>query len=444
MKHTSDEQQGYWSRRSFVGTAGVGVAGLGAAAARVGGETLAIDGGAKAVSVPSARQRDIFKWPRYGEREKRGVAALLESNKFYDEIEPLEAVCRDYHGVPHAKAHCNGTSALMSMFFALGLPTDSEIMVPSYTASATIAPMRFFGCVPIFVDIDPLTACFDLEDARRRLTPLTRALVVMHSWGLPCEMDHIAAFAKEQGLILLEDSAQAFGASMQGKPMGAWGAIGMHSFQASKTVAAVEGGMGLYQTREYYERATAFGNYDLPRRFPENSPYRKYHDTGFGPKFRIHPIAALLARLQIEGVDERNDRLRARTRALNERLTALPGLSIPRSRPEMKRVHWAANILFFDEKKAGFSREAARKALRAEGVQASTAAYPEQHKFTIYREPQWWSHAPEVPDHLPGCEQVNGSTLRLRLFHDDEPELMEQYVRAFEKVWAGRARLTKM
>ena len=320
MKHTSDEQQGDWSRRSFVGVAGVGVAGLGAAAVRAGGETLAIDGGAKAVSVPTARQQDVFKWPRYGEGEKRGVAALLESNKFYDEIEPLEAVCRGYHGVPHAKAHCNGTSALMSMFFALGLPADSEIMVPSYTASATIAPMRFFGCVPIFVDIDPLTACFDLEDARRRLTPRTRALVVMHSWGLPCEMDHIAAFAKEQGLILLEDSAQAFGASMQGKPMGAWGAIGMHSFQASKTVAAVEGGMGLYQTREYYERATAFGNYDLPRRFPENSPYRKYHDTGFGPTFRIHPIAALLARLQIEGVDERNDRLRARTRALNERL----------------------------------------------------------------------------------------------------------------------------
>ena len=205
--------------------------------------------------------------------------------------------------------------------------------------------MRFFGYVPIFVDIEPQTACFDLEHARRQLTSRTRALVVMHSWGLPCEMDHISAFAKEHGLIVLEDAAQAYGASLKGKPMGAWGTIGVHSFQASKVVPAIEGGMGLYHSRQHYERATALGNYDLPRKFPKDSPYRKYHDTGFGPKFRIHPIAALLARHQMVGLDERNARLRARTRELNERLVQLPGLSAQRSRSDMKRVHWAANIL---------------------------------------------------------------------------------------------------
>ena len=110
----------------------------------------------------------------------------------------------------------------------------------------------------------------------------------------------------------------------------------------------------------------------------------------------------------------------------------------------MKRVHWAANILFFDEKKAGFSRATALKALQAEGVQASGAAYPEQHKFTIYREPQWWHHPPKVPETLPGCDQVNRSTLRLRLFHEEAPELIEQYIAAFEKVWAHRSRLARL
>lgn len=446
MTASPDNQNSQVSRRSLARQAGT-VAAAWAVAGRATTppkESLALDGGPKVVRYTPEQQRAISKWPRYGDSEKEAVLELLGTNKFYEEIPLLEATCREYHKVPYAKAHCNGTSSLMSMFFALDLPEGSEIMVPSYTASATIVPMRFFGYVPIFVDIEPQTACFDLEHARRQLTSRTRALVVMHSWGLPCEMDHISAFAKEHGLIVLEDAAQAYGASLKGKPMGAWGTIGMHSFQASKVVPAIEGGMGLYHSREHYERATAFGNYDLPRKFPEESPYLKYHDTGFGPKFRIHPIAALLARQQMAGLGERNDRLRARTRELNERLVQLPGLSTQRSRSDMKRVHWAANILFFDEKKAGFSRATVLKALQAEGVQASGAAYPEQHKFTIYREPQWWHHPPKVPESLPGCDQVNRSTLRLRLFHEEAPELIEQYVGAFEKVWAHRSRLARL
>ena len=88
------------------------------------------------------------------------------------------------------------------MYFALDLPAGSEIMVPSYTFFATCLAMRFFGCVPIFIDINPKTATFDLEDAQRKLTPRTKAVVPMHSWGLPCEMDRIAEWAKEKGLIL--------------------------------------------------------------------------------------------------------------------------------------------------------------------------------------------------------------------------------------------------
>jgi len=118
------------------------------------------------------------------------------------------------------------------MYFALDLEPGSEIMVPSYTFFATCLAMRFFGYVPVFVDVDPNTVCFDLEDARRKLTPRTRALMVMHSWGLPCEMDRIAEYAREKGLILLEDAAQAHGAAMQGRMMGTWGRDGRLQFPA--------------------------------------------------------------------------------------------------------------------------------------------------------------------------------------------------------------------
>jgi dTDP-4-amino-4,6-dideoxygalactose transaminase len=407
-------------------------------------ESLAIHSGPKAVTTSAEAHASATKWPRYGAAEKQYLSELLESNKFYEEIPLLESETRAYLGAPHVKAHINGTSALMSMFFALDLPEGSEIMVPSYTASATIAPMRFFGLVPIFLDIDPRTACLDLADAKRKLTPRAKAVVPMHAWGLPCDMDQICAWAKENGLMVLEDAAQAQGATLQGKQMGTWGTMGVFSFQMSKVLPAVEGGMGVYQDRQQFERATAFGNYDLPGKFPSDSKYRKYDQTGFGPKFRIHPLAAALARRQMSKLDERNALIAAQVRRLNARLTALPGLSGQRTRADMKRVHWAANVLFFDENKAGFSKAALLKALQGEGVRASGAAYPEQHKFMLYREAQWWHHPPQVPDELPGCAQVNRTTVRLPLFTVEAPELIDQYAAAFEKVWSHRETLAKL
>jgi perosamine synthetase len=433
-------------RRSLVqGIATAGVVGL-AATARAARklESLAINSGPKAVTASGDIQSSLTKWPRYGSDEKQYLGELLESNKFYEEIPLLENETRAYLGVPFVKAHINGTSALMSMFFALNLPEGSEIMTPSYTASATIAPMRFFGYVPIFLDIDPRTACVDLNDAKRKLTPRTKAIVPMHAWGLPCDMDQICAWANESGLLVLEDAAQAQGATLQGKHMGAWGTMGVFSYQMSKVVPAVEGGMGVYQDRERFERATTFGNYDLPGRFPADSKYRKYDQTGFGPKFRIHPLAAALARRQMLKLDERNALIASQIRRLNERLSALPGLSTQRVRSDMKRVHWAANILFLDERKAGFSRSALLTALKAEGVRANAAAYPEQHKFALYREAQWWHHAPHVPDELPGCAEVNRTTVRLPLFTAEAAELIDQYAEAFEKLWAHREAVAKL
>ena len=223
-------------------------------------ESLALSGGPKAITLPDDRHLAAIKWPRYGDEEKRQVLELLDNNRFYDEIPKLEEATRDYLGVKHVKAHCNGTSALVSMFFALDLPKGSEILVPSYTAWATVAPMWLFGYVPVFVDINPRTACFDLEYAERHLTRQCRALVVMHAWGLPCEMDQVSDFGSQHGLIVLEDAAQAQGATLRGKQMGTWGAMGIFSFQASKVVPAVEGGIGIYQNLEYFERATTFVN----------------------------------------------------------------------------------------------------------------------------------------------------------------------------------------
>jgi dTDP-4-amino-4,6-dideoxygalactose transaminase len=451
-------------RRDFLKSAGAAAAGIYLASAdrlaagqeaAAKSETLAVNGGKKAVTYPAAKQRSVFTWPQYGPKEKRAIMAALDLDQsgFYNVLPQLEIAWQKYNQVPFAKSHMNGTSALLSMYFALNLPAGSEIMVPSYTFFGTITTMRFFGCVPVFVDINPRTATFDLEHAKKVLNPRVRAMVPMHSWGLPCEMDHICDFAKERGLDVLEDCAHAHGASMQGKKVGSWGRMGIYSFQSTKPLPGIEGGMGVYQQRADYERATILGHYEAATGstaplhgvgLAPNSPYQAYYGTGLGLKLRMHPLAATLILKRMEDIDQRNAATRAQVRHLNDRICELPGLSEPVCRADQERVYYSTNMLFLDEKKAGMSRAQVVKALDAEGVSVGAGDYPENHKCKIYFEPQWWHHPIDVPKVLPGCQEVNARALNVGLFHQDAPELVEQYIKAFEKVWAHRDAVAKL
>lgn len=451
MSKNTHKSESSLNRRTFLKSSSTVVAGLTVASplmAQQNKETLAVSGGSKAVTFPEKQHGDLTRWPRYGEEEKKAVCESIDKGGSYAELAAFEKEWKDYLQAPYVKSHMNGTSALTSMYFALSLdfPPGTEVMVPSYTFFATIAPLRFFGFVPIFVDIDPKTACFDLEDARRKLTPNTKVLVPMHSWGMPCEMDKIVSFAKEKGLVVCEDCAHAHGATIGGRKVGTFGEMAIYSFQQSKVMPLIEGGAGIYQTREYYERATSFGHYEAPPSFPADSPYKKYEGTGFGQKLRMHPLAAVIGRVQLKKLDKMNEGVERRVRSLNQRLTQLPGLVEPYRRPDMKRVYYAINQLFLDEKKAGFTREQMSKALKAEGVKFGgfSGGYPEQHKFALYAEPKWWHHPVNIPKSLPGTEQVNRTAVHLPLFYEDQPELMDQYAKAFEKVWANREAVARL
>lgn len=430
------------TRRAFVqvSAATAAVAGTSRLAGQ-SSETLALDGGPKAVAMPANRQAEVFKWPRYGDEEKQAVLALMENNNWYAEIPLFEKELKEHLKVPYVKAHSSGTCSLMSMFFALDLPPGSEILAPSYTAWATTAPMHLFHYVPVFVDINPRTMTFDLEYAKKRLNARTKAVMVMHSFGNPCDMDQICEFAKRHGLIVLEDAAQAQGASVQGKQVGTWGAMGAFSHQSSKILPAIEGGSATYQTREHYERATVFGGYELARYFPDDSPYKKYLGTGIGPKFRIHSLGAAVGRRQLRKIDAQNALEDSQVRKLTDRLVELPGLSRPYCRADAKRVYWGGHLLFIDEAKAGCSKDKLLKALRAEGVNIGPGAYDEQHKYKLYSESKWWHHPVLIPDDLHGTTQVNQQAVKMPLFRVNASELIEQYSKAFEKVWAHRSRL---
>jgi dTDP-4-amino-4,6-dideoxygalactose transaminase len=448
MEDNTNRQKPRETRRAFLKTTGAGAAGLclaGQSSARAakkveaGNETLALNGGPKAVTHP---QKDAHHWPRYGPEEEKAVAQLLRTFS-YAPNDALEKDWKEKFQVPYARAYCNGTSAMMTIFFSLAqdFPPGSEIMTPSYTAWS-IGSMGLFGLVPVFVDINPRTLNFDLDDAKRRLTKNTKAVMPVHWFGLPCDMDQICDWAKEKGLIVLEDACHAHGASLQGKYMGSWGRMAAFSFQASKVLPAIEGGMGVYQQREDFERGTTLGDYTKPNTLPADSSYRKYQGSGFGPKLRMHPIAAVLARCQLRGLDKMNSVLAAQVRRLNDRIVQLPGLYEQPARPDMKRVYYASDMLFIDEAKAGMSREACVKALQAEGVSCSAYTYVLQHRLAFYAEERWWRHKPVIPE-LPGSEQANRTTIALPLITAEIPELADQYAAAFEKVWAHRKELGK-
>ncbi|MBN1589321.1 MAG: aminotransferase class I/II-fold pyridoxal phosphate-dependent enzyme [Pirellulales bacterium] len=439
MRNQSDNTSLPPSRRTFLKTTGVVAAGwswaAGSRARAAKLETLAIDGGPRAVRIRGSK---AWRWPLYGDLEEEAMRRVLRSPS-YAPLDTLERDWKHHFGVDFCRAHCNGTGALSAMFFALDLPPGSEIMVPSYTFFATIAPMRMFGLVPVFVDINPQTLNFDLEDARRRLTKNTKAVLPVHWIGLPCDMDQICDWADEKELIVVEDACHAHGCKLGDRYMGSWGRMGVFSFQMTKPLPAIEGGMGVYQQRDDCDRATAFGHYK--KCFGK---YAKYEGSGMATKLRMHPLAAELARLQLVDLEPRNAAGVRQAAALNDRLIQLPGLLKQTSgRTDIQRLHYAWNMLFIDEKKAGMSREAAVRALQAEGVETSTLAYPLQHEMPLYHEARWWHHKPIIPE-LPGSKKANAWSLPLPYFTSEQPELCDQYVKAFEKVWAHRDKLGKV
>jgi len=425
------------SRRDFLKSSCALAAGVGAGAASTAteaaapSEQLALHGGPKAVAIGGS---DAWRWPRFGQSEEEAVLALLRRPS-YDPLAALEKDWQQHFDAPHVRAYCSGTAALTAMFFALDLPPGSEIMVPSYTFFATIVPMRNFGLVPNFVDINPRTLNFDVEDAKKRLTKNTRAVLPVHWMGLPCDMDQICEWANQKGLIVLEDAAHAHGAKLQGKLMGNWSRMSMFSFQATKPLPALEGGVGVYQEQDDCDRATAYGFYDQC-----SGKYVKYKGSGLGMKLRMHPMAAAMARTQLNGLADRNAAGAAQVRRMNDRLTQLPGLYEQQTRKDCERIYYSSNKLFIHEAQAGMTRAACVKALQAEGVRASASSYPLQHKMPLYSEAQWWHHQPVIPD-LPGSEQANATAISLPYFTSDQPQLVDQYVQAFEKVWAHRKQL---
>jgi perosamine synthetase len=234
---------------------------------------------------------------------------------------------------PHGIAVASGTAALETALYAVGVGAGDEVLMPSYTIiSCAIAALRL-GAKPVVVDVEPDTWCLDPKQVEAKIGPKTKALMPVHMWGHPADMDPILAIARRRGLKVVEDACQAHGAEYKGRRCGSLGDAAAFSFYANKIITTGEGGMVTAADPAVMERARSYRNLCF-------KPERRFFHTELGYNFRMSNVQAAVGLAQTERLDEFVEIKRRQARLYRELLGKIPGLRTATERPDARCVYW--------------------------------------------------------------------------------------------------------
>lgn len=398
----------------------------------------AILGGKRAVSSDGEAAN---RWPILSIEDEDAVLEVIRNGDIstHSVYRELEDDYRKFSGMPYALAHCNGTAALLAAFFALDLKSGDEVLVPSATFWASVLPMLWLGAIPVFCESEGERLGLDPEDLERKVTPRTRAIVVVHLWGMPSRMTEIIAIAAKYKLKIIEDASHAHGAVWRDRFCGSLGDISVFSLQGGKLAPAGEGGMLLCKEYDLYERAVCLG--DITRIIELETPARRFAATSFGIKTRIAPMSAAIARIQLKHLEENN---RRRNRNIEYLSMSLEGMGFRTFLPpaHVKRVYFEF-LVRVDPARIGMPIDVLIEALRAEGCSIELPRYPLLHQQPFFTEGHYLNIArPDshyVPrqylgNELPKTEEANRSMVKLPSFPTADQEILDQYITAFKKV----------
>uniref|UniRef100_A0A7V6A329 DegT/DnrJ/EryC1/StrS family aminotransferase n=1 Tax=Desulfobacca acetoxidans TaxID=60893 RepID=A0A7V6A329_9BACT len=351
-----------------------------------------------------------------GPEEVAAVSAVLKSGwlSMGPQTMAFEEEFARFLGVPHALAVANGTVALHLACLALDLGPGDEVLCPALTFVATANAVLYTGARPVFVDISgPENLNMSSADAARKVTPRTKAIMVMHYAGYPGDMDSLIALAQQHRLNIIEDAAHAPGGVYQSAtgaiPLGTLGEVGCFSFFANKNMTTGEGGMVVTTDPEVAARvrlARSHGMSSLTWHRHQRQSL-SYDVTVLGYNYRIDEMRAVLGLIQLAKLPEANRRRRELTRRYRERLAGVPGLILPFARG----VEASACHLFPLVLPPGTDRAKFMAALAEAGIQTSIH-YPPLHRFSYYR--GLWP--PDFDHGLPQTEQVTPRLVTLPLF----------------------------
>ena len=393
--------------------------------------------------VPSVTEEQILsnRWPVITEEDEQAVLKIMRDGNIstHPVIRELEKDYADYFGRQYALAHNNGTSALLAAFYSIGLRPGDEVLVPSATFWASVLPMLWLGAIPVFCESEGDRLGIDPEDMEKKITDKTKAIVIVHLWGLPSKMSEINAIAKKYNLKIIEDASHAHGAYWRDKPCGSLGDVSVFSLQGDKLAPGGEGGIYLCSDYSLYERAVCLG--DITRIIELQTPARRFAATSFGIKTRISPLSAAIARVQLRYLEERNEKRNTNIKYISSCLEKM-GFHTYMSPEHIKRVYFEF-LIRNDRTKTGLPVDLLISSLRAEGCLVSAPRYPLLHQqpfFTegafkeVLRLPADISAPVYKPDALPKTESMNCDLIKLPSFPCAKQGLLDQYILAFEKV----------
>jgi dTDP-4-amino-4,6-dideoxygalactose transaminase len=318
------------------------------------------------------------RWPEWREAWEPAIVKILRSGRWYrgdgGHVAEFEAAYAKLLGARRCVATASGTTSLLVSLHVMGVDAGDEVIVSPYTFIATYNAILIAKALPVFADTDPATLTMDPASIESRITERTRAILPVHIYGMPCDMDPIRAVARKHKLALIEDACQAWLAEYKGRKCGTLGDLGCFSFQNSKHLPSGEGGAVTGDSDELLDRCQAFHN--VGRATGSFKGERQYFTRG--SNYRMQHFQAMMLLQQLDKLVQDTARRCANADYLSARLKHIPGIQ-PARLPENSRAVWHLFPMRYDPAHfSGLPRDRFVRALSAEGVPCS-GGYHEQY-----------------------------------------------------------------
>lgn len=327
-------------------------------------------------------------------------------------VTKLEEEIAEYIGASHGVGVASGTDALILALRALEIGPGDEVILPTYTFFSTVEAVMHVGAIPVFVDSEPKTYCLDIDQVACRLTARTKAVLPVHLYGFPAEMEKLLDLTKARGIYVIEDNAQAFGAEYNEQKTGSMGDVGCLSFFPSKNLGAYgDGGMVVTNNPQVAQRV---------RMLRTHGWKKKYDPEMLGYNSRLDELQAAILRVKLRYVDEWNERRGELAKQYTQRLSKLE-VMVPFEAPQSRHVY---HLYIIGIKE----RERVQRVLKDSRI-ASGVYYPQPLHLTMpcqylgYRKGSF-----------PVAEQASQETLAIPLFPEMSEEQAEEVVTVIEQV----------
>lgn len=284
-------------------------------------------------------------------------------------ITEFEAKFADFVGTKYALTTSNGTTALHLALASLGIASGDEVIIPDLTFIATANAVAYTGAKPVMVDVDRETWCIDPEAARRAITTKTRAIIPVHLYGHPADMNAVNAVAAENGLYVIEDAAEAHGAEYRNKRVGSLGTCGVFSFYGNKIITSGEGGMITTDNEKLYEKAKLLRDHAM-------SKDKRYWHEEIGYNYRITNLQAALGVAQVERIEEIIYKKRLIFKWYKECLGGVDKIRLNPKAEWANNIFWMVCLVMEMDGRLGKARDDLMARLKENGIDSRPFFYP--------------------------------------------------------------------